>query len=487
MVESLKQDFQLNQNDPIVIGVSGGKDSLSLVHAMKEQGYSIYAAHLNHSLRPEADLDAQMLLRTMERFNIASIIEKQDVRSFAADQRMSIEEAAREVRYRYLFLQASQYHAQAVLVAHTADDQVETVLMHLLRGSGLAGLRGMRPWSLPNPWSEKIPLVRPLLSVWRSEIDAYCVENHLTPIEDQSNQDTTFYRNRLRHELIPLLERNYNPGVRKLLWQMTNILAEDFTALESSVDFAWQTCVMEQREDSIAFSPSSLLVQPLGIRRQLVRRGVALLLPNLRDVDYDSVNRSLTFLEEQMVLEDGAPSTRQDLCAGLRLVFERQRKSRHLPAQDRLWILKHDLPSPSRLPKMEPTLVIPLQIPREISLGSWRFVWEVCINMLAAQKEASENKDPFQAWVDLGNLPPSALVLRTRRNGERFQPLGMEGRSLKISDFMINAKIPQLARSCYPLVSIEDCVVWVPGYHIGHYFRLTPESKHVIHFRMTCS
>jgi tRNA(Ile)-lysidine synthetase-like protein len=267
---------------------------------------------------------------------------------------------------------------------------------------------------------------------------------------------------------------------------MSNILAEDFTALELSVDAAWKMCVMEERDDRIAFSPSELGHQPLGIRRQLMRRAITLLLPNVRDVDFNSVNHSLNFLEEQLVLENGDPFVHQDLFAGLRLVFERQRESRHLPALERFWILNHDQPAYAQLPQMDPSASIPLKLPVEIILGRWRLKGEMCEDVAAAQMETAVNKDFFQAWVDIGNLFPTDFVLRTRRPGERFKPLGMEGRSLKMSDFMINVKLPQPARRAYPLACLQDQVIWVPGYNIAHDFRLTSESKHIIHFWMIC-
>ena len=133
-----------------------------------------------------------------------------DVSALAEEQKLSIEEAARVARYRFLFEQARQLKAQAVAVAHNADDQVETVLMHLLRGAGLGGLKGMPYRAILPVWDEAIPLVRPLLGVWRSEIEVYCRQHSLEPIEDASNQDTTFFRNRLRHQLLPTLQE-YNP------------------------------------------------------------------------------------------------------------------------------------------------------------------------------------------------------------------------------------------------------------------------------------
>ena len=139
-------------------------------------------------------------------YGIPCVIKVEDVGAYAKVHGLSVEEAARIVRYRFLFSEAVRREAQAVVVGHTADDQVETVLMHLLRGAGLEGLKGMEAWQVPNAWSKEIALARPLLGMWREETVAYCQEHGLQPVIDQSNFERTYFRNRLRHEVIPMLE-----------------------------------------------------------------------------------------------------------------------------------------------------------------------------------------------------------------------------------------------------------------------------------------
>jgi tRNA(Ile)-lysidine synthase len=482
---SLLQDCRLIGDQPVLVGVSGGADSLSLLHAMMTLGYPVIAAHLNHLLRPEAESDALTLRHILEQFRVPFIIEGQDVHSFAIAHKMSIEEAAREVRYRFLFSQAEKNHAQAVVVAHSADDQVETVLMHMLRGAGLAGLRGMLSRALPNPWSEKIPLARPLLGIWRSDIEAYCTEHHLVPILDRSNLDVTIFRNRLRHELIPFLEQYYNPGARKLLWQMANTLAEDYLVLEERIDRAWYECVIAQGEGNVLFSPTALIDQPLGIRRRLIRRAIAMLRPGLRDVDYDVIERAVAFLSEHMALEAGPPMMKRDLCSGLNLVFERQRIPNSKSTNQRLWVTDSGQLPTLDFPQMLTLEPVNLPVPGEVYLGNWIVTANLCSDTQFAQTQAANNRDPFQAWIspEAGTSP--VLVIRSRRAGERFRPLGFEGHSLKLSDFMINVKLPQAIRSMYPLVCEGERIIWVPGYRIAHECRLTPSTRIVLHLHLS--
>ena len=285
-------------------------------------------------------------------YGLPFVLERGDVRAFAASHSLSIEEAAREVRYRFLFEQADRYQAQAVAVGHTANDQVETVLMHLLRGSGLAGLRGMSYRSLPNPWSQSIPLVRPLLGAWREQILTHLEQNGLQPSLDASNLDTRFYRNRLRHELLPQLEK-LNPGVRQRLWQMSDILAEDEAVLEMIEQSVWEGCLLDQGLGYAALETKVLRDQPVGLQRRLVRRAIGLLRPGLRDIDYPTIEHAVRFLK------DTSRSGQIDLAAGLRLEME----------GERLWLAtwEADLPG-AGWPQVEPGVQLSLDAPGEIHL-----------------------------------------------------------------------------------------------------------------------
>ncbi|MCA9979499.1 MAG: tRNA lysidine(34) synthetase TilS, partial [Anaerolineales bacterium] len=203
----LKQFWERHAGDTplrgrMVVGVSGGADSLALLHGLKTttavSTQQLTAVYVNHGLRPEAPQEAQFVTNIAQAWGIAVQVRPVDVDT-AVLTNHSLEEAARLLRYRALVACAREVGANAILVAHTADDQAETVLMHLLRGSGLRGLRGMRPISpLPRSLSDgRGPLwvVRPMLAVWRKDIEAYCLHEGLTPVEDASNQDTAYFRN----------------------------------------------------------------------------------------------------------------------------------------------------------------------------------------------------------------------------------------------------------------------------------------------------
>src|ERR1051325_10132421 len=226
----LREQCGLNRDVPIIVGVSGGPDSLCLMSILRKAGYHTIVAHFNHKLRPDSDTDANIVEQTAARLNLASVIENGDVRAYAEAEKLSIEEAARILRYRFLMGQAHRLNAQAVAVGHTADDQVETVLMHFLRGAGLAGLKGMGYRTIIHMFDPEIPIVRPLLDMWREETVVYCASHGFRPRDDPSNASLDFFRNRLRHLLIPTLE-SYNPRFREIIWRTSRALAADYEIL----------------------------------------------------------------------------------------------------------------------------------------------------------------------------------------------------------------------------------------------------------------
>ena len=464
----LEEECSLEQLRPVVVGVSGGPDSLSLSYAMHRLGYPVVFAHLNHALRDEADTDARHVAQFAASLGLASVVERQDVASYAREHSMSIEEAAREVRYRFLFAQAARLGAQAVAVAHTADDQVETVLMHLLRGAGLAGLRGMPFRLAPNPWSSEIPLVRPLLSTWRAQVLEFCAAHNLQSVTDRSNLDTTFFRNRLRHELIPLLEE-YNPGLRQHILQMAHGLQADYQVIQAAVEQAWKDCLVRQGDGFLAFDRGALARQPMGIQRHLLRRAIAIHRPGLRDIDFASIERVLAFIRNP------TRTGQRDLVAGLRLSLE----------GECLWLASWgaDLPG-DKWPQLTEGQIIPLEAPGSIQLeGDWRLHAEPVELSVGIRAQALENEDPFRAWLDLAQIG-APLFVRARRPGDRFQPLGMGGGAVRLAEFMLNQKLPRRARAGWPLVCCGEEIAWVAGLRLDERYRLEPASQSAIFLRL---
>jgi tRNA(Ile)-lysidine synthase len=443
--------------------VSGGPDSLCLLDALARANIPVIAAHFNHHLRPESDADAHFVQQQAAKYRVPLVYGEAAVAAIAAQRRLSTEEAAREARYTFLFAQAALHQAQSVVTAHNADDQVETMLMHLLRGAGLAGLRGMSAYALPNPWSHTIALARPLLGVWRSQILQYCEQNHLTPVFDQTNADTTLFRNRLRHELIPLLE-TYNPRARQHLWQTAQLLAQDYSLISHQTRQAWEACCLAQTPSQINLHAERLQNLPRPLQHYVLRHAIELLRPGLRDIDFETIARGADFVMHP-------PRTRQcDWKAGLRLVWE----------ADSIWVMDADSALPKGAwPQIEAGSHT-LPIPGELAIGNG---WRLRAEIAPPPADAAQNVDPFQAWISLPG--ESTLLVRSRTPGDRFQPLGFDTHSMKLSDFMINLKLPRRARECWPLVCAGDRIVWVAGYRVAQCAAVLPGAPWALHLTLS--
>lgn len=454
----------LKSGDLLLLGISGGPDSLFLLDVLWRLGWPVLAAHLNHSLRPEADREAEAVCQMAERRGLSFVTEKRDVAAFARQAHLSIEEAARTVRYQFLFAQAEAHHCQAVAVAHTADDQVETVLMHLLRGAGLAGLSGMSFRQLPNPWSQQIPLVRPLLGIWRQQIEEHLQAQGLTALQDASNWDRRFYRNRLRNELIPFLT-SYNPQVKTHLWRTAALARLDQAVLLQLEEQRWQECLQRGGEDFVALRLDRLQSEPTGMQLRLLRRAIAALVPGLRDIDFETSFRALAFLQQP------TRSGQMDLAAGLR-IFQQG---------ELLWLARWGTEPTvtEEWPQLPAGADFALTPPADLLLaGGWHLQAVLLPCTAEALAQAAANPDPYQAWLDAEALA-FPLTLRTPRPGDRFQPLGMEGHSLKLSDFWINARLPQHARGGWPLLEAGGQIAWIPGFRPAHFARLQSSTRQV--------
>ncbi len=455
----LQKDCHLDKLRKVIIGVSGGPDSLCLLDLIVRLGYPVVVAHFHHRLREEAEGEAEQVARTARAMGLPFGLGSLDVAAMSAAEGLSLEEAARIARYRFLFETAREQGAQAVMVGHTADDQVETVLMHLLRGAGLSGLKGMSLCAALPEWDRQIPLVRPLLSVWREETLAYCKERGLNPIFDPSNQDTTYFRNRLRHELIPFLE-TYNPRVRQALLRTSQALAGDAEIIGESVAQAWAICRAGAGERFIAFDAAQLKALSTGMQRQVIRQAIETLRPALRNIDFDDVELAVSLLIDP-------PRTRQaDLARGLRLYWE----------DDRLYLLEWEavLPTSDR-PQVDPSEPRRIDVPGWVALeGGWEIRAETNEGAGGNGRKAPFGKD--EAWLDADRLS-LPLVVRGRRAGDRFRPFGQGGHSIKISDFYVNEKLPRRYREAWPLVCSGDEIVWIAGYRPAEPYAMTAKTR----------
>lgn len=458
----------LDRNQPILVGVSGGADSLALLLGLETLGFKLSVAHLDHALRPRSVQDGNFVAKLADSHGLPFFRERIDVAKSAEIHGQSLEEAARHVRYRFLFDHARSQKAQAVAVAHHADDQVETVLMHFLRGSALPGLSGMAYRTVMPLWDDTIPLVRPLLGTWREEIDAYLSKLGVTPIFDESNIDTTYFRNRLRHELIPELS-SYNPQIRDVILRMSRVLREEDQFLQKLADNAWEECSINFVEGRVSVRRKPFSQLPKALQRRIFRRGVSLLRPDLRDVGFAAIERGLDFLE--------APSAsgETDLVARLDLVVLGD-----------MFILKSreaDLPDWGKplLKKAADEQLLDIDQPVVLRHG-WRLRADLMADIPENHMRRVQTLDDYETWLDYDRLE-MPLSVRGRDEGDRWQPLGMKVHTQKLQDFFTNEKIDAHLRDVWPLVCSGEEIAWVVGLRPSEAFKVRADSRRILRIR----
>jgi len=259
---------------PLLVAVSGGQDSVCLLHILSrlqhELDVKLHVTHLDHQLRDaESDADAQYVSDLAKQMGIPATVERRDVRAYQAQRRISLEEAAREVRYSFLAEVAGSIGADRVAVGHTTDDHIETMLMHLIRGTGTRGLRGLQPISRWRSSINSLTIIRPLLEVSREETAEYCRCQHLMPRIDVSNLSLSPLRNRIRRQLLPLLQ-SYNPGVVQALLRTARIVDDDLAFLEKE-SARLRGEIAQRQGNTIVLDKAKFLELPSALQRHLLR------------------------------------------------------------------------------------------------------------------------------------------------------------------------------------------------------------------------
>jgi tRNA(Ile)-lysidine synthase len=418
-------------------------------------------------IRTSSHKDAEFVRRICSNWGIPLILEQRDVPQYCQKHKMNLEEGARDQRYDFLFSTAEKINAKAVLIAHHADDQVETVLMHFIRGAGLSGLKGMLPKTTLQKYSTTIPLIRPLLNINRQQIDVYCRENQVPYVDDETNKDTAYFRNRLRHDLIPLME-TYNPCFREVLIRSTHSLQEDASTIDELTTESWSVVLKEKDFDHIILDIHQLAGISRGIRWNIFRKAVHALRPDIRDFNFDVLIRLEKFFESSIVgkiIELANHLEARLTQKGLIICDSRYKEA------------VVEFPQ-----YMEPGIILNIPLKKQLSNG-----WNITGRIVEFNNETgflTYTPNNNEGWLDHIALS-GEISLRTYQSGDRIQPLGNEGHHAKVSDIFINRKIPVEARSGYPVICDETGIIWLPGIMISERCKITRETKKILHLTIS--
>ena len=438
--------------DRVGVAVSGGVDSVCLLHLLRFlEDYRLELAvfHVDHGLRPESGADAEFVRSLAADLGLPFFLARPEVRAHARLHRLSLEMAARELRYAELRRMARGFGAARVALGHHRDDQVETILLRILRGAGLEGLSGI------SPVREDGLFVRPLLPIGRGEILRYAEENGLRWVEDATNREIEIPRNRVRHVLLPLLRAEFNPRVDRALLGLAAIARETLSHLEGELSLRWPELGIEPAPGGILFSGAGLSALPTPLARLAIRRLFA-------RAGGDPGRLSLAACERIRRFAGGTGGAR--LCVPGGFVLARRGPALFLGRQ--------------RIHPPLPPREIP--VPGEVVLADGRrLLAEWWSGNLPKWTDVRGN----EAFIDADRVV-WPLFVRSRRPGDRFYPLGLGG-SKKIKDVLIEAKVAREEREAVPVVvDGSGRIVWLAGWRLDDRFRVTEETKRLLHLTL---
>ena len=443
----------LEKGDRLILGVSSGVDSMVLLHLLSAYreafDLSLIVAHVNHGFRPEeSEKEAKLVEKESARLGFTFEYGQFNVREFQKLGGLSPQDAARRIRFHFFYELLQKHQAQKIALGHNADDQVETVLLRLIRGSGLQGLKGILP-------IREGRVIRPLLEVGRGEIEAFAIEKKISFLFDSSNLKKDYLRNRIRLTLIPLIEREYQPNFKEAVLRTSSILRGENDYLEKGAEEAYQKIVREEGGTfSFKFSEYESLHQ--AIQWRVIKR-------MLGKID-----------DGGMVMEEGEWSD-------VHKIYQRLRQSspsfllkltHGVRVEKRYGLVLLGEGGVSPLPPFEVELTFPGRTFIE-EIGK-----EVVIEETDRDQLRSFNGPSTAALMDYESLQ-FPLKMRNFRAGDRFDPLGVKG-TQKLKDFFIDHKVPKFERPRVPLLIAGEMIAWIVGYRIDERVKVTGKTKKVL-------
>ncbi len=437
----------------VLIAVSGGVDSMVLLHLFETLApawmLQLVVGHIHHGIRGfEADRDAAGVQEYCQKRNLAHYCIDHDVPAFCRERKLGLEEGARIVRYRALQQLADQVGASVVALAHHADDQAETVLLNLLRGAGIQGLAGMQ--------ARRSMFIRPLLAFSKSELLKYARAHEIRSFHDSSNEDSSLRRNRVRHELIPLLQENYNPAIVSRLNQLASTMNESETFLRHEAQTRLSACIKERDENKIILDIVPYLTYFKILKKYILCSAIALLTGHFKMLSSHEWHKFFRMLKKR--------SSAKTL-----MVFKN--------ISVRI--------SPTEIIITPPDEQKPSQIAITLKPGVYELWSGYLLEIFPCQhslEQIIKNNDQNCCYIDADRIA-EPLVVRTVKSGDVFQPLGLQGKK-KIADYFIDSKIPHSQRSQIPILVCQTGIIWICGYRMDDRFKVLPSSNSILVVRL---
>ena len=444
-IQKTIQDYRLfDKKDKILLAYSGGVDSTGLLSLLlelrRDWSFKLFLAHFNHKLRQKAEEDEQFVRQTAQKHSLPLFVGSGDVRSYAKVRKLGIEESGRQLRYDFLQKVSLELGGTKIATGHTMTDQAETFLMRLMRGSGPRGLAGIYP-------VVEGTIIRPLLEIEREEIEACLKEKGIRFCIDESNYDRRYLRNRIRMDLIPYIKENFEPRIVPHLSTLASIIRDEDDLLEKiTQEKAERVIIKKSRE--VFLELKSLFVLPRAIRRRVVRNFISEIQGDLRTVSFADIQSVLSLGEEKEF-----PLKKDYVLRRRKGLISLKKESLSQPQYEYHW-------------KGEGTLEV-----KEIQLK---------IEGERVKRDDSLDlhyDDNTRVFLDLDKLC-FPLLVRNRREGDRYHPLGAPGKK-KLKEIMRAKGIPPSERGKHPIFLSGGEIVWVLGLSVAEKYKVREDTRNV--------
>lgn len=466
----------------LILAVSGGPDSMALLHIMKElqsdMQISLAAAHLNHGLRAEAGAEEELAGNYCSRWGIPFYSQTVDVRNLAQEEKKSLEEAGRNCRYAFFQKLQIKLAADKIATAHHQDDMAETVLLHLLRGSGIKGLRGIMPL--------QSNLIRPLLAVSKADILSYLEANNIAYAVDQSNSDLSFLRNRIRYQLIPELRQEYNPRIVEALNRLGETAREDNDALEIATRRCWDSLIIKNNPDCIIMNKSSLLKLHPAYQSRIIREALFQL---KGEAGWDS--QDILSIKNLALKPGSSKNIRLKNAVTVKAVYEELQFCLQIPLEIS-FNYELSIPGLISIPEIGASYMFKIEDAEQYRTDH---CLEDYISLRAAARiDENNGQYPIQnsklkihnftdICLDFDKLG-KPLFIRSRQKGDRIYPIGIKG-SKKIKDYFIDIKLPLSERNKVPLLAANDSIYALLGLKISRLAAVSAATRRILRISKT--
>lgn len=459
--EIIEENNLLTRGDRVLLSCSGGMDStalLQILYTLRDvYDLKLHVFHLNHFFREDsARRDALFVEEMASSLAIPCTVKVYDVPAYCQKRGIGAQEGAREVRYSLLHEVARETNSNKIALGHQADDQAETVLLNLLRGSGLEGLKGMEP-------SQGIS-IRPLLYIFRHEIAMYCKEKGITYREDPSNKKEIYLRNRLRLDLIPYIEEQYAHKFQENLVRMSKIVREENNYIHRDGEKVFQEVVIEAKRDELILDVVYLKYLPLALLRRILRQAYQVLKGSKVGLTFEQIEELVLGLEKkrwQLSLPGRIRVEKSDST----LTFT-MREDRGITSYEHVF----DVPGKTMIPTQNMVIEV-----SEVERSSLERMKEEGFRSLSSL---------YCIYIDYDRVT-FPFTVRTRREGDVFYPLGLGGKK-KVKDFFIDEKINYQNRDEIPIVvDGTGRIVWIVGLRMSDEVKITATTKRILKLETT--